>query len=77
MGVSKLSGGHRDNNAFELPERVFELPIPELHSDVTATDLRVGSLCEIVYAEGGGLEVAIARGGWKGIGESLSALFEY
>jgi hypothetical protein len=42
--------------------------IPELHSDVTATDLRVGSLCEIVYAEGGGLEVAIARGGWKGKG---------
>ena len=38
----------------------------ELHSDVTATGLRVGSLCEIVYAEGGGLEVAIARGGWKG-----------
>lgn len=51
--------------------------IDELHSDVTATDLRVGSLCEIVYAEGGGLEVAIARGGWKGKGESLSALFEY
>lgn len=51
--------------------------IPELHGDVTATDLRAGSLCEIVYAEGGGLEVAIARGGWKGKGESLSALFEY
>ena len=35
------------------------------------------SLCEIVYAEGAGLEVAIARGGWKAKGESLTALFEY
>jgi hypothetical protein len=27
--------------------------------------------------EGGGLEIAIARGGWKTKGESLCALFEY
>jgi hypothetical protein len=51
--------------------------VGELHVDVTATDLRAGSLCEIVYAEGGGLKIAIARGGWKGKGESLCALFEY
>jgi hypothetical protein len=35
--------------------------VGELHVDVTATDLRASSLCEIVYAEGGGLEIAIEQ----------------
>lgn len=30
-----------------------------------------------MYLEGGGFEVAVARGGWKSKGESITALFEY
>ena len=51
--------------------------IDGLHSEVTATDIRVGSANDIVNAEGGGFEVAVARGGWKAKGETICALFEY